>query len=39
MQIFQEPMLLDAEGNVSVPKRPGLGFTPNYELLERYRAG
>ena len=39
MQIFQEPMLLDAEGNVPVPKRPGLGFTPNYELLERYRAG
>ncbi|MBI3957341.1 MAG: mandelate racemase/muconate lactonizing enzyme family protein, partial [Chloroflexi bacterium] len=39
MQIFQEPMVLDAEGNVPVPKRPGLGFTPNYELLERYRVG
>jgi len=39
MKIFQEPLLLDAQGNVPAPDRPGLGFTPNYELLERYRVG
>ena len=39
MQIFEEPMKLDAEGYVAAPDRPGLGITPNYELLERYRLG
>jgi L-alanine-DL-glutamate epimerase-like enolase superfamily enzyme len=36
-QLFQEKLELDGEGRVIVPERPGLGFTPNYELLERYR--
>ncbi|MEM7130558.1 MAG: mandelate racemase/muconate lactonizing enzyme family protein [Chloroflexota bacterium] len=36
-QIFLESMTLDDEGCVAVPDRPGLGFTPNYELLEKHR--
>lgn len=38
-QIFLEPMKLDAEGYVTAPDRPGLGITPNYELLARHRMG
>lgn len=38
-QIFEESLVLDKEGYVAVPDRPGLGFTPNYELLERHRVG
>jgi D-arabinonate dehydratase len=36
-QLFQEKLVLDGEGCVVVPDRPGLGFTPNDDLLERYR--
>jgi hypothetical protein len=36
-QLFREKLELDGAGRVIVPERPGLGFTPNYELLERYR--
>jgi len=39
MQIFEETMVLDADGNVDAPDRPGLGITPNYELLKQYRVG
>ncbi|MXX23995.1 MAG: mandelate racemase/muconate lactonizing enzyme family protein [Caldilineaceae bacterium SB0668_bin_21] len=39
MQIFEETMKLDADGNVDAPDRPGLGITPNYELLKQYRVG
>ena len=39
MQIFEETMKLDADGNVDAPDRPGLGITPNYELLKKYRVG
>ena len=38
-RIFQEPLVLDKEGYVKVPDRPGLGMEPNYELIERYRVG
>jgi len=36
-QIFQETLVLDEKGQVIVPDRPGLGVTPNYELLAAYR--
>lgn len=36
-QIFLEKLELDDEGYVAVPDRPGLGVTPNYELLEPHR--
>ncbi len=39
MQIFEETMVLDADGYVAAPGRPGLGITPNYELLKQYRVG
>ena len=39
MEIFEETMALDADGNVAAPDRPGLGITPNYELLKQYRVG
>ena len=32
-QIFLEKLGLDADGCVIVPDRPGLGITPNYDLL------
>jgi L-alanine-DL-glutamate epimerase-like enolase superfamily enzyme len=35
--IFEEKMKLDADGCLTVPDRPGLGVTPNYDFLERYR--
>ncbi len=37
-QIFKDPLVLDEDGCVSVPQRPGLGVEPNYELLQKYRA-
>ncbi len=36
-QIFVEEMVLDDDGCVAVPDRPGLGITPNYDLLEQHR--
>ena len=39
MLIFEEPMVLDADGYVAAPDRPGLGITPNCELLKQYRVG
>lgn len=36
-QIFLEKLELDDEGYVTVPDRPGLGVTPNFELLEPHR--
>ena len=36
-QLFHEKLELDADGCVVVPEHPGLGVTPNYALLERYR--
>src|SRR5258706_12150861 len=37
LQIFEEKLELDEDGCVIVPDRPGLGITPNYDLLERYK--
>ena len=37
-QQFTEKLVLDNEGMVLVPDRPGLGFEPNFDLLERYEA-
>ena len=39
MEIFEETMALDADGNVAAPDRPGLGITSNYEQLKQYRVG
>ena len=36
-QIFEEKMTLDEDGCLTVPDRPGLGVTPNYDFLQRYR--
>ena len=36
-RIFVEDLVLDDEGCVLVPDRPGLGITPNYDLLEQHR--
>jgi|TARA_Y100000814_G_scaffold293630_1_gene276217 L-alanine-DL-glutamate epimerase-like enolase superfamily enzyme len=36
-QIFKEELVLDEDGYVLVPDRPGLGITPDYDLLEPYR--
>src|SRR5690606_25239395 len=35
-RLVAEPISLDAEGHLSIPDRPGLGFTPEIELLSRY---
>lgn len=35
--IFEEKMTLDADGWLQVPDRPGLGVTPNYDFLDKYR--
>lgn len=35
--IFEEKLTLDADGCLTVPDRPGLGVTPNYDFLARYR--
>ena len=36
-RIFNEKMRLDADGCLTVPDRPGLGFTPNDDFLRRYQ--
>ena len=36
-RIYEEKLQLDADGCLTIPQRPGLGFTPNYEFLERFR--
>ena len=36
-KIFQEQMKLDEDGCLTVPDRPGLGVTPDFEFLERFR--
>ena len=36
-RIFKEKLKLDADGCLTVPDRPGLGFTPDYEFLEQFR--
>ena len=38
-RIFKDPLVLDKDGYVTVPDRPGLGVEPNYELLEEHRMG
>jgi L-alanine-DL-glutamate epimerase-like enolase superfamily enzyme len=38
-RIFKDPLMLDADGYVSVPDRPGLGVEPNYDLLKEHRVG
>lgn len=38
-QIFQEALVVDKDGYVTVPDRPGLGIDPDYKLLEKYRIG
>ena len=35
--LFEEKMKLDPDGYVIIPNRPGLGFTPNYDFLEKFR--
>lgn len=35
--IFEETLQLDADGCLTIPDRPGLGFKPNYDFLERFR--
>ena len=38
-QIFKEKLVLDDEGYVAVPDRPGLGVTPNFDVLDAHRVG
>ncbi len=38
-KIFEETLRLDADGCLTVPQRPGLGFTPNFDFLDRHRVG
>src|SRR3954447_21421740 len=35
-QMLTEPLVIDSEGFVHVPDRPGLGFEPDFERIERY---
>jgi L-alanine-DL-glutamate epimerase-like enolase superfamily enzyme len=35
--LFEQPITVDADGNVSLPDRPGLGVTLNMDTVERYR--
>jgi D-galactarolactone cycloisomerase len=35
-QMLTEPLVIDGEGFVHVPDRPGLGFEPDLERIERY---
>ena len=35
-RIFEEKLTLDDDGCLTVPQRPGLGFTPNFDFLQRY---
>ncbi len=36
-RIYEEKLQLDDDGWLTIPQRPGLGVTPNYEFLERFR--
>ena len=36
-RIYEEKLQLDADGCLTIPDRPGLGFTPNYDFLEQFR--
>jgi len=36
-KIFEEKVTLDEDGYLTIPDRPGLGVTPNYDFLERHR--
>ncbi|MCY3742824.1 MAG: mandelate racemase/muconate lactonizing enzyme family protein [Candidatus Poribacteria bacterium] len=36
-EMFLPQMVLDADGYVTVPPRPGIGFEPNWELLKHHR--
>ncbi len=36
-RIYEEKLHLDADGCLTIPDRPGLGVTPDYEFLERFR--
>jgi L-alanine-DL-glutamate epimerase-like enolase superfamily enzyme len=36
-QIFTDRLVLDRDGYVTAPDRPGLGVEPNYDLLQQYR--
>lgn len=36
-EMFLPPMHLEADGHVTVPTRPGIGFVPNWELLKHHR--
>ncbi len=38
-QIFQNPLVLDADGYTAVPDSPGLGIEPNYDILKAHRVG
>ncbi len=36
-EMFLPQMILESDGYVTVPSRPGIGFTPNWELLKSHR--
>ena len=36
-EMFLPQMILDTDGYVTVPSRPGIGFEPNWELLKHHR--
>ena len=36
-KMFLPPMVLEPDGYVTVPSRPGIGFEPNWELLKLHR--
>ena len=36
-KVFQEQLKLDEDGCLTVPDRPGLAVTPDFEFLERFR--
>ena len=36
-EMFLPPMILESDGYVTVPSRPGIGFEPNWNLLKHHR--
>ena len=36
-RVFKEPLILDGDGCVAVPDRPGLGLDPDYDFLRNYQ--
>ena len=36
-EMFLPTMVLESDGHVTVPSRPGIGFVPNWELLKHHR--